>query len=366
MKKSIVLTIIVLLCVSCSNSHSIYELKTSSRQLISQLERFSYDKYNLIDNKIYTSWQVRNKNNGIGEWIEIRFNAEQSIDKLKLYNGFQYIDNEFGDLYYLNSRAKRIKVCINGFKCYDQYIPDTKEPVTINIDEPNVKLIKLTILEVYKGSRWDEDLAISEIKIVYNKPFYLIFMYGIVLLLIIVPCYIKRKEIVNAITSILKKDDFNHKTYEKGKEFEYFIAEILNKSKEFEMERWTYDINNKRKGIYIKSDANPDFMITHKKSNKKFFVKCNYRSKTLKNIENQDVVNWASQKQIKRYNDIAKRENIEAYIIIGLMGIPSNPEYVFCVPLSEAKHTDIYLNRLQKYVRIPKDKAFALQSGQLK
>jgi uncharacterized protein YcfL len=63
MKKSIVLTIIVLLCVSCSNPHSTYELQTSSPQLISQLERFSYDKYNLIDNKMYTSWQVRNKNN---------------------------------------------------------------------------------------------------------------------------------------------------------------------------------------------------------------------------------------------------------------------------------------------------------------
>jgi hypothetical protein len=50
--------------------------------------------------------------------------------------------------------------------------------------------------------------------------------------------------------------------------------------------------------------------------------------------------------------------NIPVFIVIGLAGKPNNPEFVFCLPLEEAKYPELFPSILDKYEREPQDKPF--------
>ena len=159
--------------------------------------------------------------------------------------------------------------------------------------------------------------------------------------------------------------DERQEKYEKGKQFEQYIAKLFN-PQYYAIKDWTRDNSDKRNGIYVESDKQPDFIIRFKIKEEIFAVECKWRSNPYRSEKvNGIVVNWASAEKIRQYQKFEKDEGIPVYIVIGLGGEPSNPDKMFCLPLSEAKYPEMFLSVLYKYERPPK-KAFFWQNGVLR
>jgi hypothetical protein len=169
MRKCILMLLMTVFTACSGDSITVQEIITSSGAVKSSIDRFSYVRENLIDGKPGTSFQFSGAKGGIGEWIEFRLAENSGISAITILNGFQLVDPEFGDLYHLNSRLKKIRVVINNARSFDYDISDTKSLIEIPVEEKNVRIVKIIVLEAYKGSRWSGDLAISEVSFSSRK-----------------------------------------------------------------------------------------------------------------------------------------------------------------------------------------------------
>lgn len=151
--------------------------------------------------------------------------------------------------------------------------------------------------------------------------------------------------------------------YNKGVDFEKYVAGLFNEY--YAIKDWTRDNSDKRSGIKVESDKNPDFIVRYKPRDEVFAVECKYRSYVIWNERIKDyVINWAYPAKIQAYNAFSKREGIPVFIVIGLAGSPDKPETMFCIPLEEARYPDLYPSILEKYER-PPEKNFFWRNGQL-
>ena len=147
---------------------------------------------------------------------------------------------------------------------------------------------------------------------------------------------------------------------DKGHEFENYVANLFKlKSDYFAIAEWTTDHSDKRAGIKVESDSKPDFVIRYKPKNEVFAVECKWRANPFYNQKIRDyVIKWAESYQIKNYQQYSKQMNMPVFIVIGLAGKPSHPEYIFCLPLEEAKYPELFPSVLDKYEREPPNKPF--------
>ena len=116
--------------------------------------------YNQID---LIPWVEGASGSGIGEKIRIeieparrRSNSSQSILSLFISNGF--VDYNRPYLYKNNNRLKRIRVYNIGFEEYKEFEledhPDIQQ-FGFGFKNPSFA-IEIEILDIYKGSRWDD------------------------------------------------------------------------------------------------------------------------------------------------------------------------------------------------------------------
>lgn len=143
-----------------------------------------YDASNLIDMNLETAW-VSNPKNTTDTWIEVTLKKPQHITRVALLNG--YYKNK--DTYTQNNRIKKLKIESLIVAPYDESVPENKwlsDSITLEdvpyqqvlfenlfnneviyydyteITEHQVLKIRITILEVYNGSKYD-DTCISEL-----------------------------------------------------------------------------------------------------------------------------------------------------------------------------------------------------------
>jgi len=172
-----------------------YVQRNAYRMTVSS-EQKDYRANNLTDMDLTTAWVPANKG-GIGDWIEFEFKEKDSLEQvtsLFLVNG--YHKNQTS--YELNNRVKRLKVTLiysneytdtvfftlpdapyqplnlitlpyqsnytsySGQEFYDQEYYKPSPVLDLFLADTYVKNIRLTILDVYKGTRYD-DTCISEI-----------------------------------------------------------------------------------------------------------------------------------------------------------------------------------------------------------
>lgn len=377
--------VILALSVSCSNTRGdVASIVTSSSDVKSFSHKFTFHKSNLVDGDPSTSWQVRTPRNGVGEWIEFKLKRSMNIKGLSFANGFQLVDPEYGDLYFLNSRLRKVRVCLNGGRCNEYFIQDQKTPAYLPIDAKNVENIRIVILDVYSGSRWANDLAVGEIEIVEAQSVALIILLAVVIAGAIAGGFImlgrvktggsKEKsyekiveKVPRAAADSTEAGSFNAETYAMGKDFEHFIAKIFNRQKNvFTIEFWNFDVHNKHKDIQVESDRNPDFIIRHNESGARFGVECKFRSGTIELGDGNQAVEWSTPDQIKRYGDFSKEKNLPVFVVIGLGGKPKKPLVAFCVPLKEAHYPRLFMSLLSRFVRMPVNRAFEWRDGVLR
>ena len=162
---------------------------------------------------------------------------------------------------------------------------------------------------------------------------------------------------IGKVVDILLEEE--NENYDKGVEFEKYVVGLFN-DKYFAIHDWTRDLSDKRKGIRVESDSNPDLTIRYKPTDEKFAVECKFRSNLYKN-----KLCWTTYGKLKQYNLFAYENAIPTFIVIGFRGEPHNPERMFCIPLEEVKYPELYASVFEKFERDP-DKRFFWKNGILK
>ncbi len=128
--------------------------------------------------------------------------------------------------------------------------------------------------------------------------------------------------------------DFSDKKYEsllKGRQFELYFANDLMENKSFRIMEWTPD-KGFDAGIWVESNTHPDFVIADGDENL-IAVECKFRSNYFFKDKHKKHISWASEQQGKNYISFARRRNIPVYVAMGLLGVATNPNYHFLVPL---------------------------------
>ncbi|MDL2214586.1 hypothetical protein LJC00_00160 [Dysgonomonas sp. OttesenSCG-928-M03] len=133
----------------------------------------NYDVRNLLDSDLNTAWVAGKKNSGIGESIELEISNRFNVSGIVLTNGYTKSQKSYTD----NNRIKKLRLEID--KEYGSTEIDLEDRAYQHIDLNNfmalsdivldtgdgalgVSKIKITILDVYKGTTYD-DTCISEL-----------------------------------------------------------------------------------------------------------------------------------------------------------------------------------------------------------
>jgi len=153
---------------------------------------------------------------------------------------------------------------------------------------------------------------------------------------------------------------FSNKPEWKGQRFEECVINLFDEKYFFIIEEThNFAQNNKR---YVESSLNPDYTLEyrHKGKKERFAVECKFRSDLY-----QGKLKWSYPAQLKRYQDFEKERNIPVFIVVGLGGSDRCPDYMFCIPLKEAKYPALYQSVFEKFERDP-TKNFFWKNGVLK
>lgn len=124
---------------------------------------YPYDAQNAIDGDKSTAWVEGIKGDGLGESLQIAFEGSAKVKEISVINGFTVIDPQLGDLYFLNNRVKTLRISFDDGEEIVNLKDSNKDYQNIKFSKMHVSLqAKVTIVEVFKGSRWD-DTAIGDI-----------------------------------------------------------------------------------------------------------------------------------------------------------------------------------------------------------
>lgn len=150
--------------------------------------------------------------------------------------------------------------------------------------------------------------------------------------------------------------------------FEQYVAGLFNLKREyFTIPEWKRDNSEKREGIFVETDANPDFIIRYKPSNEPFAFECKWRANPVKSNKIND---WgicrARPDRIRRSQEFARKRHMPVFVVIGMSGTPIYPEFTFCVPREDAKYHELFPSILDKYERVPPYILFIWKYGVLK
>ena len=145
------------------NTPPVFTWISASSTLASQ-GKFSYKPELTTDGKMETAWLEGVSGNGIGESIIYSAEADQKVSEIILYNGYLKNNTTFVN----NGRFKTISVEFSDGTTIKKELPkqtfnEAKKGYKITLEEPiNTTSIKITILDVYKGSYYT-DTALSGI-----------------------------------------------------------------------------------------------------------------------------------------------------------------------------------------------------------
>ena len=156
------------------------------------------------------------------------------------------------------------------------------------------------------------------------------------------------------------KKDLTPDNHKRGKDFEKVVIDLFNKT-EWNIEDWTRDVSGDA-GRLVRSDMNPDVIVSHKETGRQFAIECKYRSKFGKGKFEEKKgfgvgIEWANKSQIKNYKRFEEKKRIPVYILIGFGGSPNRPERMFLAQLKAVMSYESILKRyLEDFERSPKDK----------
>lgn len=123
----------------------------------------NYTSTLLQDGKLDTAWAEVAKENGIGEWIKFHSSIDQDISGIEIINGYSKSNSTYTE----NNRVKRLRVEFSDRSSLEKELKDNAMLDLQKVEfgkTVKTKYIKITILDVYRGSKY-QDTCISEIRV---------------------------------------------------------------------------------------------------------------------------------------------------------------------------------------------------------
>jgi hypothetical protein len=131
--------------------------------------RFEYPPSNMSDGSRETAWFEGAAGTGTGEWVEFSFDAPVTLTAVYIQSGYWRNATRLAE----NARVKRLRVTLDSGRSEEFGLVD---PVTagwpsadgidgekLTLSQPqSTRTVRLTILDVYPGSRWD-DVGITDV-----------------------------------------------------------------------------------------------------------------------------------------------------------------------------------------------------------
>ena len=132
----------------------------------------------------------------------------------------------------------------------------------------------------------------------------------------------------------------------KGDKFEAYICEKFPK-KYYDIIEWRSDKGTN--GVYPKSSQNPDFVVEHKFTSKRFAVECKYFSDFYMHKINGKAVT-IEEYQIKNYKKFKEKDNMNVFILLGVGGEPDSIGALYIVPIDKINEEKIFKNNYGKII----------------
>lgn len=130
-----------------------------------------------------------------------------------------------------------------------------------------------------------------------------------------------------------------------GEAFELYTRSKVFPKSSFSLVEKTHGYNQ-NKTDFVESSLNPDFKFRDKSTNKEFWIECKFRS--YNPSKNFEII---STEQLRRH----KSKNEPVYVLIGIGNNPSNPSYLFKIPIHKC-YPEMYLSSLFNYALSRPDK----------
>lgn len=114
-----------------------------------------------------SAWVEGVKGDGIGESVTLTLRKPANVRRIGLVNGYAKSD----DLYAKNNRVARLEVSVNDGEAFSVNVPDEclhdeKYFFDLPAESGPVKTVRLTIAEVYKGTKYDDTCLSSVVLVV--------------------------------------------------------------------------------------------------------------------------------------------------------------------------------------------------------
>lgn len=132
-------------------------IKSSSFLKEKNPPRYSYHPINLYDENLKTAWFEGVAGNGVGESVEFEFFVPITISSIAIHNGYSKSDN----LFYKNGRVKTLEIAADKRR-HTIDLKDVRKKQDFIINYKDIQTLKLTIKDVYAGSKYN-DTGMSEI-----------------------------------------------------------------------------------------------------------------------------------------------------------------------------------------------------------
>lgn len=114
----------------------------------------------------------------------------------------------------------------------------------------------------------------------------------------------------------------------KGREFEDYVLDLFNvqESDDLVLLEWQSD---KSHGLLRpENNKNPDFVFRFKQS--EFAVECKWRGK----LREDFAKDLFEKRRIDNYKKFSEVRNMKVTILLGVGGVPSNPDFIYRIPLN--------------------------------
>jgi VWFA-related protein len=144
--------------------HSAANIVVSSQLIENNRPSDAYQPGHLADGKDSTCWAEGVDGPGIGEWVQFGFDVPKTLKAMKIIAGYTKTPN----VYRANNRVKKLKLVFSDGESQTVDLADQYGFQRILIDrERPTRFIRLVIMDVYKGSSYD-DTCISEVEFEYQ------------------------------------------------------------------------------------------------------------------------------------------------------------------------------------------------------
>ena len=123
----------------------------------------TYEDKNLYDGTVGKAWVENDTSSGLGSWVELKLEAEQKVEEVRILPGNWYSFNEWD--YY--NRPAEIEIAFSDGTKETVKLSDAKIMVAHKLSKPvKTSSVRLTVKKIHSGSAYTDRTAISEVQVI--------------------------------------------------------------------------------------------------------------------------------------------------------------------------------------------------------